>query len=373
MAALTALSSWHVTWPSAAPTPSPTPAHQAAVVQAATPAARLYFALVAALQTGSVEYERPLAPVCPDDGLERRGFVRMWGRDPGGRGAAGWGHCLHPAPTEKEFEFELENLWKAKIHYVYPFFRLRCCASPFLWGWRRTVVKGNSSAYTLQLPQFCFKPSIQTVNGSCQKVFPFLPHSAVISDLLPWFPMIWEWFPMFLWSYHRELSDNHCGRNIIDYGGPCGTEFTLVSLYSTEITHYHMRFLEYKLTRVNSVLRRRPWWILYILWFTSLWPILQSIHGIIIQFFYIWVRSRNCGCLVTWFCYQMIAKPGNKSYKTAAVPWPDPYYTLLFYEKHLWDHVTICTCHDCWADRCSHTLTALTPVKYESEFCIQRI
>ena len=36
----------------------------------------------------------------------------------------------------------------------------------------------------------------------------------------------------------------------------------------------------------------------------------------------IWVRSRNCGCLVTWFCYQLIAKPGIK---TAAVSWPDPY------------------------------------------------
>ena len=34
-----------------------------------------------------------------------------------------------------------------------------------------------------------------------------------------------------------------------------------------------------------------------------------------------WVRSRNCGCLVTWFCYQLIAKPGNK---TAPVPWLDP-------------------------------------------------
>ena len=29
-----------------------------------------------------------------------------------------------------------------------------------------------------------------------------------------------------------------------------------------------------------------------------------------------------CGCLVTWFCYQLIAKPGNK---TATVTWPDPY------------------------------------------------
>ena len=62
--------------------------------------------------------------------------------------------------------------------------------------------------------------------------------------------------------------------------------------------------------------------------------------------FNIWVRWRNCGCLVTWFCYQLsiswllmswrrkepghqqpwywqlIAEPGNK---TAAVSWPDPY------------------------------------------------
>ena len=26
----------------------------------------------------------------------------------------------------------------------------------------------------------------------------------------------------------------------------------------------------------------------------------------------IWVRSQRCGCFVTWFCYQLIAKPGNK-------------------------------------------------------------
>ena len=41
----------------------------------------------------------------------------------------------------------------------------------------------------------------------------------------------------------------------------------------------------------------------------------------------IWVRSRNCGCLVTWFCYQLIAKPGNK---TAAVPWPDPFENIMY-------------------------------------------
>ena len=38
---------------------------------------------------------------------------------------------------------------------------------------------------------------------------------------------------------------------------------------------------------------------------------------------FIWVRLRNCGCLVTWFCYQLIAKPGNK---TATVLWPDSYW-----------------------------------------------
>ena len=41
--------------------------------------------------------------------------------------------------------------------------------------------------------------------------------------------------------------------------------------------------------------------------------------------FVIWVRSRNCGCLVTWFCYQLIAKPGNK---TATDPWPVPYHVI---------------------------------------------
>ena len=51
----------------------------------------------------------------------------------------------------------------------------------------------------------------------------------------------------------------------------------------------------------------------------SLWP--YTSLGMIRRF-HIWVKPRNCGCLVTWFCYQLIAKPGNK---TVAVPWPDSY------------------------------------------------
>ena len=34
----------------------------------------------------------------------------------------------------------------------------------------------------------------------------------------------------------------------------------------------------------------------------------------------IWVRWWRCGCLVTWFCYRLIAKLGNK---TATPPWPN--------------------------------------------------
>ena len=48
----------------------------------------------------------------------------------------------------------------------------------------------------------------------------------------------------------------------------------------------------------------------------------------------IWVRSWNCGCLVTWFCYLLIAKPGNK---TAIVPWPDPYaIEVSIYSVRCW-------------------------------------
>ena len=41
----------------------------------------------------------------------------------------------------------------------------------------------------------------------------------------------------------------------------------------------------------------------------------------------LWVGSWSCGCLVTWFCYQLIAKPGNN---TAAPP------CLI----HVYDHHT---------------------------------
>ena len=52
-----------------------------------------------------------------------------------------------------------------------------------------------------------------------------------------------------------------------------------------------------------------------------------------------WVRSWNCGCIVTWFCYHLIAKPGNK---TAAVPWPDlSVTTTLTKYPLLWNYTFI--------------------------------
>ena len=52
--------------------------------------------------------------------------------------------------------------------------------------------------------------------------------------------------------------------------------------------------------------------------------------------FTIWVRSRRCGCLVTWFCHQLIAKPRNK---TATPSWPDPY---LCETIHAWLNYFTC-------------------------------
>ena len=40
----------------------------------------------------------------------------------------------------------------------------------------------------------------------------------------------------------------------------------------------------------------------------------------------IWFRSWRCGCLVTWFCYQLRAKPGNK---TTASLWPTHFDTCI--------------------------------------------
>ena len=63
-----------------------------------------------------------------------------------------------------------------------------------------------------------------------------------------------------------------------------------------------------------------------VFWFRTVFTLISmkesDIHEKTSSEDFIWVRSRNCGCLVTWFCYQLIAKPGNK---TATVSWPGPY------------------------------------------------
>ena len=81
------------------------------------------------------------------------------------------------------------------------------------------------------------------------------------------------WFQTMIYDDLRVISDvfmkrsqeKNIGKNRIDHGCLCEMEFTLVSLYSTEITSCRSWFLEYKLTRPNSVPHGQPWSILYYL------------------------------------------------------------------------------------------------------------
>ena len=59
-----------------------------------------------------------------------------------------------------------------------------------------------------------------------------------------------------------------------------------------------------------------------------------------------WVRSQNCGCLVTWFCYQLIAKPGNK---TASVSWLTQLLSVAEQDVRQWEKTLQ------WLKQCSAT------------------
>ena len=51
-----------------------------------------------------------------------------------------------------------------------------------------------------------------------------------------------------------------------------------------------------------------------------------------IRVIFTWVGSGGCNCLVSWFCYQLIAKPGNK---TVAPPWPNTHpFEVITYIIH---------------------------------------
>ena len=59
--------------------------------------------------------------------------------------------------------------------------------------------------------------------------------------------------------------------------------------------------------------------------------IARDVH-LCIMVYILWIRSRNCGRPVTRPCYQLIAKPGNK---TATVTRPDPYSDFKCNNKRL--------------------------------------
>ena len=102
-----------------------------------------------------------------------------------------------------------------------------------------------------------------------QKILLIIVHDITFFHTHLWFPAsdcdFWQ-FGSDFWSFCKVITEQkHCGRKRIDHGHLYGKEFTLVSLYSTEITRYCLWLLKYKLTWVNSVPHGRPWWILYVI------------------------------------------------------------------------------------------------------------
>ena len=112
--------------------------------------------------------------------------------------------------------------------------------------------------------------------------------STLSSDFRPrsWFPMAWEWFPMFLWSYHRKKNIVEEIESIMgaraERSSPSWICFPQKSpvrtgdhprefVFHRKITPYRSWFLEYKLTRMNSVSDGRPWWILYVIYRPCTW------------------------------------------------------------------------------------------------------
>ena len=71
-----------------------------------------------------------------------------------------------------------------------------------------------------------------------------------------------------------------------------------------------------------------------------------------------WIRSWRCGCLVTWFRYQMIAETGNK---TAEPSWSDPYSDSEKCKKYFrsWQEISYI-----YAD----FINSLAPGRYDNNF-----
>ena len=96
---------------------------------------------------------------------------------------------------------------------------------------------------------------------------------------------------------------------------------------------------------------------------TTFWRYKNDIRECQYSICMIWVRSRNCGCLVTWFCYPLIAKPGNKA---ATVSWPDPYAQASTSEMLL-----LISCHFEGARPSAGAVLMINPVMIQCHLCQQ--
>ena len=118
---------------------------------------------------------------------------------------------------------------------------------------------------------------------------------------------------IFLWHtclFHKDVANRTFSTRVLQ-------TVSLVSRLDSRILIW-LGALQY----VTGVLLRRWAWLILSNPVTSSRIRPLSIGHCTRRLHWIWVRWQNCGCLVTWFCYQLIAKLVNK---TAAVPSPDPY------------------------------------------------
>ena len=85
-----------------------------------------------------------------------------------------------------------------------------------------------------------------------------------------------------------------------------------------------------------------PWYCIFVSFLLCIYWADTFVYLYVCIYLYIWVGSRRWGCLVTWFCYHLITKPGNK---TVAPSWPDPYICIYMYIMSMYFAVTFITYH----------------------------
>ena len=161
-----------------------------------------------------------------------------------------------------------------------------------------------------------------------------------------YWPSVWRCWWSASYGEQKVLTHWGWGKMAAIFQMTCSNAFSWMKMYELQLKFHWSLFPRVQLTIFsfgsdNGLSPGRRWWLFY-------WRINASLglnelnnQGIkqwisqqvsmdlsytytylyIYIYIYIWVSSWRCGCLVTWFRYQLIAKPGNK---TGTPPWLEP-------------------------------------------------